>query len=153
VTLFNPERFMSSSGVVNITYITTHNPTNQSAYPDQIGTLKIDVQQVALSPVGLTVKALGSRDVRILRLWVIKDTINKHDYVDFEQELEHEIWVTGGSSITIKFENITEAIPDIIQPDIIRLDLLDLIGYSPILGEVRFRILTDLGNTAMTKYE
>ena len=141
-TLFNPQRYISSSGAVNITYLSTLNPTNRSAYPDQEGLLKIDAQNVALSPVGLTVRALGGRDVQLLRLWIINETANEHLYFDFNDALESEIWVPGGSSINIIFRDTNQT-----NEGSITLD------YSPILGEVRFRILTDLGNTAMTKYE
>ena len=100
------------------------------------------------TPVGLTVRALGGRDVRLLRLWIINDTVNEHDYIDFNDEFEREIPVPGGSSINIEFRNVTDY-----DGNTIMLDLSNLIGYNPVLGEVRFRILTDLGNTAMTKYE
>ena len=143
-TLFNPQRYISQSGAVNITYLSTLNPENQSAYPDQPGLLNIDAQNVALSPVGLTVRALGGRDVQLLRLWIIEDTVNQHLYFDLTRAdvFEKEIWVPGGSSINIIFKDTNKTIDGNIMLD-----------YSPILGEVRFRILTDLGNTAMTTYE
>jgi len=144
VTLFNPQRYISPSGAVNITYISTLNPNNQSEYLDPNGLLYIDAQNVALSPVGLTVRALGGRDVQLLRLWIIEDTVNQHLYFDLTRAdvFEKEIWVPGGSSINIIFKDTNKTIDGNIMLD-----------YSPILGEVRFRILTDLGNTAMTKYE
>ena len=147
-TISNPKRFVTLSGVVNVAYISSLKLYNQTIPIASTGKLSIDSHNVALSPVGLKVQALGGRDVRLLRLWIINETINDHSSIDFEQELKSKIWVTGGSSITIKFENITET-----SDDIIRLDLPNLIGYSPVLGEVSFRVLTDLGNTAMTKYE
>ncbi len=147
ITLFNPQHYISS-GAVNITYLSNLNPKNQSAYPDQVGILYIDVQHVALSPVGLTVRASGSRDTRLLRLWIINETVNEHDYIDFNDVFGREIWVPGGSSINVEFRNVT-----VYDGNTIKLDLSNLIGYSPILGEVRFRIITDLGNTAMIEYE
>jgi hypothetical protein len=153
-TIVNPKRFVSSSGVVNVTYISTLNPYqpyNQSLPTESTGELSIDSHNVALTPVGLKLQASGGRSVRLLRLWIIRETteINNHTFIDFEQELGSEIWVPGGSSITIKFVENTNSTSD----GIIQLDLSTLIGYSPVLGEVRFRILTDLGNTAMTEYE
>lgn len=158
-TITNPKRFVSLSGslsgVVNVTYISSLNPYkpyNQSIPTESAGKLSIDSHNVALTPVGLKIQASGGNSVQLLRLWIIRETteINNHAFIDFEQELGSErARVTGGSSIIIKFvENITPTNDDIIQ-----LDLSNLIGYSPILGEVRFRILTDLGNTAMTEYE
>jgi hypothetical protein len=145
-TISNPKRFVSSSGVVNVTYISSLNPYqpyNQSIPTESTGELSIDSHNVALTPIGLKLQASGGRSVRLLRLWIIREAIKNHTFIDFEH------WVPGGSSITIKFvENITPTSDDVIQ-----LDLPNLIGYSPVLGEVRFRILTDLGNTAMTEYE
>ena len=154
-TISNPKRFVSSSGVVNVAYMSRLKPYNQTIPIESRGTLYIDSQTVALSPVGLKVRALGSRDVRLLRLWVIRESINDHksdhNSIDFEQELRREIWVTGGSSMTIKF---VENKPSNLSDGIIQLNLLNSpIGYSPVLGEVHFRVLTDLGNTAMATYE
>ena len=152
-TISNPKRFVSLSGVVNVTYISSLNPYmpyNQGLPTESTGKLSIDSHTVALSPVGLKVQALGGHDVRLLRLWIIRETINNHTVIDFDELFEQEILVTGGSSMTIQFvENKTSNHSD----GIIQLDLLDLIGYRPVLGEVHFRVLTDLGNTAMTKYE
>ena len=80
---------------------------------------------------------------------LINETINHHAFIDFEQAFGKEIWITGGASTIIKFENKTEAINDIL-----RLDLSTVIDYNLVLGgKVNFRVLTDLGNTAMTRYE
>lgn len=141
-TLLNPQRYISSSGAVNITYISTLNPKNQSVYPDWPGLLHIDAHHVALSPVGLTVRALGSRDIQLLRLWIIEDTVNQHLYFDFDDVFGKERWVPGGSALTIVFSDVNKTLDDTI-----------ILDYSPTLGAVRFRILTNLGNTAMTEYE
>jgi hypothetical protein len=141
-TFLNPKRFVSSSGAVNVTYLSTHNLYDQSVSPESKGRLHIDAHHVTLSTVGLTVRALGGRDIQLLRLWIINETANEHHYIDFNDVLGLEIWVPGGSSIDIEFGDMDQIIDGNIMLD-----------YSPILGEVRFRILTNLGNTAMTKYE
>jgi len=87
-------------------------------------------------------------DASVSEWRVINDTVNEHHYIDFNDVFGLDIWVPGGSSINIEFGDVNQ-----VQVGYIMLDLSDLIGYSPILGEVRLRILTDLGNTAMTKYE
>jgi hypothetical protein len=142
VTLVNPQRFMSSSGAVNITYLSDRNELNQSVNPENPGLLSIDAHQVTLSPVGLTARSVGGRDVRLLRLWVIEEPVNIHRYFDFDDMFGAERWVPGGSALTIVFGNVNQTLPDTI-----------ILDYSPTLGEVRFRLLTELGNTAMTTYE
>lgn len=141
-TFLNPNRFVSSSGAVNVTYLSTHNLYDQSVFPELKGLLYIDAHHVAISPVGLTVQALGGRDIQVLRLWVINETANEHHYLDFNDVFGLDIWIPGGSSINIEFGDMNQIVDGNIMLD-----------YSPILGEVRFRILTNLGNTAMTKYE
>jgi hypothetical protein len=147
LTIVDLHPFVSPSGEVKITYLRSNN-TYQATETNR-GYLYIDSQNVALTPVGLQIYASGGRSVRLLRLWIINETVNHHAFIDFEQAFGKEIWVTGGASIIIRFENTTEA-----RNDILWLDLSNVIDYSLVLGsKVRFRVLTDLGNTAMTKYD
>jgi hypothetical protein len=139
--------YVSVNGELKIQYLSSNN-TYQATETNR-GYLYIDSQNVALTPVGLQIYASGGRSVRLLRLWIINETVNHHAFIDFEQAFGKEIWVTGGASIIIRFENTTEA-----RNDILWLDLSNVIDYSLVLGsKVRFRVLTDLGNTAMTKYD
>lgn len=89
----------------------------------------------------LKVSVVGGRDVQLLRIWITEVDENNHIYIDFKDQLQEELWVAAGSHIHFVLGAQTRKSP--IYPNTIE------IGYQKAPGEVRFKILTDLGNTAI----
>lgn len=84
----------------------------------------------------LRLSALGGKDVRLVRLWIIEVEDNVHSYIDFE-ELGFEVWVRAGSSLYIRFGDENNYSEDL------------TVAYQPAWGSsVIFKVLTNLGNTA-----
>ena len=137
LTIVDSHSYISASGEVKIQYLSNFNIDQN----ENRGYLEIDYQNVALTPVGLKIHASGGRSVRLLRLWIIDESVNTHQYRDFE-ELFGEIWVTGGSSLIISFGDENTFLDGTLS-----------LAYTPTLGKEKFKILTDLGNTAATTYE
>ncbi|UCH03170.1 MAG: hypothetical protein JSV20_05195, partial [Candidatus Bathyarchaeota archaeon] len=58
----------------------------------------------------LKVSTLGGRDVQLLRVWIIEVDSNNHTYIDFEEELQGEVWVAAGSYLYVVLGNQTQRI-------------------------------------------
>lgn len=97
-------------------------------------------------PLILQVTNNGGVGFLLSRLWII--TSVDHTYADFEKE--YAIWVAGGDTVRITLDG-DERYPDgsyrvsQVSPGEVR------VYYEP-SGEVTFRVLTRLGNTAAVTY-
>lgn len=144
LTFSPPERYMDINGDVMVKFKSEIEGTwTFDGSPDgDAGTLAVDYLEVSAEPVALKLTALGGRDVRLLRIWITEVHYNNHTCIDLEEELEKEIWIPGGSHVYIVFGDENRVDGNEIQID-----------YKPAPGEVRFKVLTDLGNTATANYE
>lgn len=86
----------------------------------------------------LKATAEGGRDVHMIRIWIIEVELNNHQWIDID------IWIAEGSYMYIILGNQTR------QIDAHTLEIPYALGTGN--GEVRFKILTSLGNTATTHY-
>jgi hypothetical protein len=92
----------------------------------------------------LKATAEGGRDVQLIRIWIIEVELNNHTVIDLEAEVANPIWIAEGSYMYIILGNQTR------QIDARTLEIDYALGT--VNGEVRFKILTNLGNTATTHY-
>jgi hypothetical protein len=141
VTVQNPGPYIDQNGIVKINYLSDQN----GFYCDetQYCQLLIDYQAVSVGPMALKASNLGGIDTRLVRLWINEVETNNHRYIDFEEELDNEVWITAGSYININFGDTTEYDGKMLT-----------INYPiPTSGKVIFKILNNLGNTATTQIE
>jgi hypothetical protein len=104
--------------------------------------IKVEVTSYNPGQDALKVSTAGGRDVQLIRIWIIEVDDNNHSYIDFKNELSSEIGVAAGSYIYIILGNQTRDLRP--TQNAIEIDYQVEAG----MGEVRFKILTDLGNTA-----
>ena len=110
----------------------------------------MEVTYEILGVDALKVSAVGGRDVRLLRIWIIEVNENthaeiNHSYIDFKEQLPNELWVASGSQHYFVLGGQTRPIPG--YQNRTEIDYQIKAGV-----EVRFKILTDLGNIATASF-
>jgi hypothetical protein len=103
--------------------------------------VSIEIVSVLPDSLVLQVTNEGGVGVSLSRLWVI--TQNDHNFAHFEEDAT---WVAGGDKL-----NITLIFPTQYASDGSYMVNDQSVYYEP-SGEVTFKILTTLGNTAAHKY-
>jgi len=88
----------------------------------------------------LKVRALGGKDIQLIRIWIEDVASMNHLFIDVT---DHSVYINPGSEIYIIFGTYTSF-------DALLHELI--IDYTPI-GEVRVKVLTDLGNIASCNYQ
>ena len=140
---FPPDRYIGEEGDVKIKFKSEIESVGSGIVGSQdyyAGTLAVDFIEVSADPFALKLHALGGRDIQLLRIWIVEVETDNHTYIDLEPL---NIWVSHGSYRWILFDDET----------VVHEDGTIKIQYKPPSGEVRFKILTNLGNTATTSYE
>ena len=140
---FPPDRYIGEEGDVKIKFKSEIESVGSGIVGSQdyyAGTLAVDFMEVSADPLALKIHALGGRDIQLLRIWIVEVETDNHAYIDLEPL---NIWVSHGSYRWILFDDET----------VVHEDGTIKIQYKPPSGEVRFKILTNLGNTATTSYE
>jgi len=144
VTVPNPERYISlenpTKGIVKVNYLSDQN----GFYCDekQYCQLWIDFHSVSIGPMALKVSDLGGKDTRLVRLWITEVNTGNHLYIDFEEELDKEVWIAAGSYVNIIFGDRIDYDGKVLT-----------INYKIPSGNVIFKVLNNLGNTATTQIE
>ena len=91
----------------------------------------------------------GGVGFSLSRLWII--TSANHNYADFEKG--QAIWVEAGSSVIITLLGTTQTDPGDGSYSVQSMaDGAGVYYVYPPSGQVTFKILTDLGNTAACQY-
>ena len=140
---FPPDRYIGEEGFVKIKFKSEIEGVGSGIVGSQdnyAGTLAVDFIEVSADPFALKLHALGGRDIQLVRIWMVEVETDNHTYIDLELL---NIWVSHGSYRWILFDDET----------VVHEDGTIKIQYKPPSGEVRFKILTNLGNTATTSYE
>ena len=140
---FPPDRYIGEEGDVKIKFKSAIESVGSGIVGSQdyyAGTLAVDFLEVSADPFALKLHALGGRDIQLVRIWIVEVETDNHAYIDLEPL---NIWVSHGSYRWILFDDET----------VVHGDGTIKIQYKPPSGEVRFKILTNLGNTATTSYE
>ena len=89
----------------------------------------------------LKVSAVGGRDVQLIRIWIVKVGSNSHSYIDLNM-FSSKIGVSAGSYMYVILGNQNQDLRSTMNA--IRINCQIAVGT----GEARFKIVTDLGNTA-----
>ena len=89
----------------------------------------------------LRMTSLGGKDVQLIRVWYVDDSLNQHGYEDVE---DIDVFLAGGSYIDIKFIRSEGDVANY-NPFTLELTMTLPDQYS---GEVMFKVITDLGNSA-----
>jgi len=138
---FSPSnRYIDDNGEVWIKFRSEIQKAGIGTPDNYAGTLMIDYMAVSADPYALKAHALGGREIQLLRLWIVEVDEDIHTYIDIKYL---NILINPGSYRWITFGNET----------LVREDGTIKIGYQPPSGEVRFKIVTNMGNMATTSYD
>jgi hypothetical protein len=154
-TLSLPSNYIDEGGSVKIRIV---DASTQLGYPNdtQSGILTIDHAEVCADSIALEVTNLGGSDTTLSRIWIVNATQTAnaqtdHVYADLNGTAPSDTLVAGGSMRTIMLSNQTKLAS---EGSILVTDNSGnfTLNYAPPAGQVIFRVLTTLGNTAACSY-
>lgn len=154
-TLSDPSSYINGKGLVMVGLM---DASSQMGYNDTAqGFLNIASIEVCADSVALEVTNLGGSEAALSRLWIINatqtaDSQTDHVYADLNGTTPGDTIVAGGSTLTIMLSDQTQLAND---SSVLATDNTGnwTLNYAPPPGgQVIFRVLTTLGNTAACSY-